>query len=211
MDNRFEQLRYKDKLSLNAEMSINQLAKELDISPATVSKLEHDENYDDRISIIKKYKERFPDVSYDYLLGATNTKHKQYNNIEEKLPFSNEFYESLEKMVQKESQNPAIEYMLEALLSNPDALADLLIKIYYSFQELYRYTHDDLYEMEYMSGTESIELEAREYIISHAIIEFLQTNVIPKLDRIYEKSFKTFKESTRRFLSSIDGTAPWDL
>ena len=62
MDNRFEQLRYKNRLALDPDISINQLARDLDISPATVSKLEHDENYDARISIIKKYKEKFPDV-----------------------------------------------------------------------------------------------------------------------------------------------------
>ena len=61
MDNRFEQLRYKDKYALDADMSINQVARLLGISPATVSKLEHDENYDARISIIKKYKEKFVD------------------------------------------------------------------------------------------------------------------------------------------------------
>ena len=64
MDNRFEQLRYKDKYALDADMSINQVARLLGISPATVSKLEHDENYDARISIIKKYKEKFPDVDF---------------------------------------------------------------------------------------------------------------------------------------------------
>ena len=56
MDNRFEQLRYKNRLALDPDISINQLARDLDISPATVSKLEHDKNYDARISIIKNTK-----------------------------------------------------------------------------------------------------------------------------------------------------------
>ena len=44
MDNRFKELRYKDKYALDPEISINQMARLLDVSPATVSKLEHDEN-----------------------------------------------------------------------------------------------------------------------------------------------------------------------
>ena len=138
MDNRFEQLRYKDRLALDPDLSINQVARLLEISPATVSKLEHDENYDARISIIKKYKEKFPDVTYDYLLGATYTKHKQYNRIEETLPFGNEFYDKLEYFFKeherrRDSSGELKDYLtmdslgiiMEAFLSNPDALLNL--------------------------------------------------------------------------------------
>lgn len=138
MDNRFEQLRYKNRLALDPDMSINQLARDLDISPATVSKLEHDENYDARISIIKKYKEKFPDVTYDYLLGATYTKHKQYNRIEETLPFGNEFYDKLEYLFKehikrRDASGELKDYMtmdnlglmMEAFLYNPDSLLNL--------------------------------------------------------------------------------------
>lgn len=83
MDNRFKELRYKDKYALDPEISINQMARLLDVSPATVSKLEHDENYDARVSIIKKYKKLFKHVTYDYLLGATNTQHDLLQTFQE--------------------------------------------------------------------------------------------------------------------------------
>ena len=183
MDNRFEQLRYKDKYALDADMSINQVARLLGISPATVSKLEHDENYDARISIIKKYKEKFPDVTYDYLLGATYTKHKQYNKIEENLPFGNEFYDKLEYLFKehihrRDTASELKDYMtmdnlglmMEAFLYNPDALLNLFELIidsllYIRRVEIGKSSHNKKEDDYFISGAKTkMAQEALSYI-----------------------------------------------
>ena len=203
MENRFKQLRYKDKFLLHQKISMTKLAKEMGISKATISNLEGSDDYDAKISIIKKYKEHFPEVSYDYLLGATATKQKQYHRIEEELPFSNEFYNSLQRMFENKEKKQIIEFMLEALFSNPDAFADLLINTFYSFEELYRATNHELYTFEYMSPEEGIQLKAREYIISNTFINFFKSNVIPKLDTVYEERYQKFYQESQTFLDSL--------
>lgn len=138
MINRFKRLRYSDRFLIRQEISMTQLAKEMDISKATISNLEGSDDYDAKISILKKYKERFPNVSYDYLLGATATMEKQYNKIEETLPFGNEFYNKLEYLFnehlkRRDTSGELKDYMtmdnlslmMEAFLQNPDSLLDL--------------------------------------------------------------------------------------
>lgn len=204
MENRFKQLRYEDKFLLHQKISITKLAEEMGISKATISNLEASDDYDAKISIIKKYKEHFPEVSYDYLLGATATKQKQYNRIEEELPFSNAFYNSLQKMCEDESNKQIIEFMLEALFANPDALASLLLSTFHAFEELHRYTNHEFYAYEYMSTEDDIQLKAREYIISNTFIEFFKANVIPKLGVIFEERYHKFNKKAQEFLLFTD-------
>lgn len=234
MNNRFEQLRYKDKLSLDPEISMSQLAKEMEISKATISKLEHDENYDARISIIKKYKERFPDVSYDYLFGATGTKHKQYSKVEEEFPFSNEFYNNLKKLC--ETRGPvglecdpevelifgireflpegALEHLLEALFHNPDELHIFIKELFYSMAELYKIDHPDFSKTLLTSYDENPYTQEKEdynrnlmiFRITQATITFLVNNVAPFLER-YLKHY--IKEEARVYKESMEKLDPY--
>lgn len=203
MENRFKRLRYEDDLCLHKKYTMDELAAEMPISKATISHLEASDDYDARISVIKEYKKMFPEVSYDYLLGATNTMHKQYSQFEEDLPFGNDFYDSLHKLLQKSKESSKIEYMLIALLSNPDSLSDLLKEIFSIYEELYRYTHDELYEMMYLSLDERILMEARQYILSKTIIEYLSSTIMPNLNPIFDKMYKDFKKNTDAFMKTL--------
>ena len=187
MDNRFEQLRYKDKFSLNPEISMTQLATKMGISKATISKLEHDNNYDARISIIKKYKEQFPDVSYDYLLGATNTKKKQYNYIEEELPFSNDFYNSLKLFINDSHKSYQTEYMLEAFLNDPNALIELLCELFEALDEIYTIQHEEDYEL-YNFRSREHSINEQYFRITHIITQYLDNKIAPLLGHIFQKN-----------------------
>lgn len=222
MVNRFEELRYKDKLSATPFISMSQLAKELDISKATVSKLEHDEDYDARISIIKKYKERFPEVSYDYLLGATGTRHKQYSWVEEELPFSNEFYDNLKKIVitnktplepfgsdTKEITMHEVEYMLEAILHNPDVLARLLGSIYYALEEIYLTTHGDYYFDDVDLGfdtpvSETMNVSRQHFYISRIMSKYLDEYISPLLEGRFERELQKKKREREEMYKDMD-------
>ena len=188
MDNRFKELRYKDKYALDPEISINQMARLLDVSPATVSKLEHDENYDARVSIIKKYKKLFKHVTYDYLLGATNTQHKQYNPIEESLPFGNDFYNNLETLFKehikrRDSSGELKDYMtmdnlglmMEAFLCTPNALLDLFEIIMNSL----------LYIRRCETGKTSHTKKEEDYFISGAKTTLAQESLSFITDQMY--------------------------
>ena len=203
MENRFKRIRYDDDLCLPQKYTMDELAAKMPISKATISHLEASDDYDAKTSIMKEYKKMFPEVSYDYLLGATNTMHKQYSQFEEDLPFGNDFYDSLHKLLQKSKESSEIEYMLIALLSNPDSLSDLLKEIFSLYEELYRHTHDELYEMMYTTLDERILMEARQYILSKTIIEYLSSTIMPNLNPIFDKMYEDFKKNTDAFMNTL--------
>lgn len=220
-DNRFEQLRYKDKLSLDPEISMNQLAKKMDTTAATISKLEHDENYDARISIIKKYKEVFPDITYDYLLGATNTKHKQYNRIEETLPFGNEFYENLETFFHKhiESRDRSGEWseyatmdniglFMEAFMSEPDKLISMFEILMDTLLFLRRADTDKL--------PSSIDKDHLDYYVSgikqkmaSSSLDLIMTTAYPKLYRLLDKIINEEDEAATEAMKNDPNMQPF--
>lgn len=229
MVNRFEELRYESKLSATPFISMSQLAEELGISKATVSKLEHDENYDARISIIKKYKERFPEVSYDYLLGATGTKHKQYSRVEEELPFSNEFYDNLKNVViarvppsdapfdppDEEEELDGVEYMLEAMLQQPEILGRVLNSIYIALKWIYIITHDKYYmddlDLEYSSLTvETMNESVQHYHINRIISKYLYDYISPILEGRFERYMRSEKYKNRyKDIENIEDLVPF--
>lgn len=197
MENRFKQLRFKDRFLFHEEISLSQLAKKMDVSKATISKLEREENYDARISIIKKYKECFPDISFDYLLGATWTKHKQYNPIEENLPFGNGFYQHLEQLF-KEHKNmrdhagDLDEYMtldnlgffLETFLNNPTALLKFLNDTILLLLDIYRYCND--------ANESATKEHEKDYFVSGAKTKIAQESLAFIMEEIYPLLSKKF-------------------
>jgi len=188
MENRFKQLRYKDKFLLHQEISMTKLAEEMGISKATISNLERSDNYDAKISIIKKYKERFPEVSYDYLLGATYTKRKQYSRAEEELPFSNEFYEGIKTLMgfQASHDSPNLSYILEALMHDPYELGMLFVTIDTALQEIYNMKlNPEDYENERMQPI-SYLISEQYFCITHALTKFLDKSVSPLLNNVFE-------------------------
>ena len=187
MENRFKQLRYKDKFLLHQEISMTKLAEEMGISKATISNLESSDDYDAKISIIKKYKERFPEVSYDYLLGATATKWKQYSRIEEELPFSNDFYNKLKELNDFSRYGEYdLSYLFEALMHDPYELGVLLTTIYVALQEIYEMKlNPENYENERMQPI-SYLISEQYFCITHALTKFLDKSIYPLLENIYE-------------------------
>lgn len=200
MANRFERLRYEDEFLIKQNISITKLAEEMEISKATISKLERSDDYDARISIMRKYKEHFPDVSYDYLLGATGTKHKQYNLIEECLPFSNDFYNHLEQLFNIYSQkedfaleenpfrhdymsNESIRYIIEAIFNNPDTLYELLNEIFHSLKSLYEIEHPTDETPPAFYPSDEYRRNELNFRMTQAITSFLQTSVAPLLEK----------------------------
>lgn len=201
MENRFKQLRYEDKMLLHQKISISKLAEKMEISKATISKLENNDDYDARISIIRKYKEQFPDVSFDFLMGATGTQHKQYNHLEEVLPFSNKFYENIEalfrydvdKELSPEEQKEIydydtevhrdIEYLLESIVSHPGRLSFFLLSIYKSLFKIY-VLENPYKQSQTLFKEENTNIEW--FNITQNTINFLKEVVSPQLQQLFE-------------------------
>lgn len=204
MDNRFKKLRYYDKYCNHMKYSMDELAEKLQISKATVFNIEASDDYDAKISTIKSYKKVFPEVSYDYLLGATGTKEKQYSRIEEELPFDNDFYNNLIQLFKIQphpedipsEDNPfsreyiykeSLTYMLDASLNNPDALLSLIKELFFSMKELYQVEHSENKtpsankNPEFYKSTEYKRNEIH-FRMTQAITTFLLQYVYPLLE-----------------------------
>ena len=201
MENRFKRLRHEDDLCLHKIYTMDELAEKLQISKATISHLEASEDYDARVSIIKRYKEVFPDVSYDYMLGAKNTMENEYSHIEAILPFGDEFYNNLEKLFEfddtgdcpadmqeeirkyDEEMHRNIAYMLEGILSNPRRLSFYLVKMYQSL--LTMYLKQNPIKRNYgLTDEEDINLE--QFKMTQNTINFFTDVVTPQLQNLFK-------------------------
>lgn len=203
MENRFKRLRYYDDLCLHRKYTMDQLLEEfkLPISKATISHLESSDDYDARVSIIKEYKKAFPDVSYDYMLGAKNTMGIEYSHIEEKLPFGDNFYNNLEKLfefqdssdypeeIQKEvhdydkEMHRNITYMLEAMLSKPVVFSRYLIMMYQSLLKIYM-LQNPIKRNYILTDEDDIQLE--QFKMTQNTISFFTNVVSPQLESLFK-------------------------
>lgn len=208
MENRFKRLRYKDDLCFHEELTMSKLAEEMGVSKATIHNIESSDEYDAKTSILKLYHKRFPDISFDYLLGVQNTKERLGNHFEEVLPFGNDFYTKLESLMKrceyyKEADRmmgidsyieDEIPSFLEALISDPD---DLII----SFSELYRaimivrqYTE---FEPELACTYEHL---GAEMIVSQLCKDFVLHHIMPyltpKMDELIRQKMDAEKPSS---------------
>lgn len=239
MENRFKRLRHEDDLCLHKIYTMDELADKLQISKATISHLEASEDYDARVSILKQYKKVFPNVSYDYMLGAKNTMENEYSHMEETLPFGDKFYTNLEKLFefQDTSDCPAdiqmevhkydeemhhnITYMLEAMLSNPKRFSMYLIMMYQSLLNIYLIQNPTKRRIGVIAE-EDINLE--QFKMTQNTINFFTDVVTPQLQNLFEKereaTIKRYdqlenaqKEKTKATLESIgvpENNLPWD-
>ena len=158
MENRFKRLRYEDDLCLHKIYTMDELAEKLQISKATISHLEASEDYDARVSILKRYKAVFPNISYDYMLGAKNTISNEYSTLEHTLPLGDRFYETLKNLFcysgdyDAENLTPQmkqelyayetemqdnIRCILECIFSNSDRLFYFLLDTFKSLFKIY--------------------------------------------------------------------------
>lgn len=205
MENRFKRLRYEDDLCFHEKITMSALAKEMEISKATIHNIEASDDYDAKTSILKLYHKQFPDISFDYLLGIQNTKERLSNHFEETLPFGNDYYTKLEILIKechqyKEADRLAgkesivediIPVFLEALVSFP---TDFIL----SFNEL-------INAMIFVRRCEKYEpylINSFEYLgakqtIFNSFQDFLLTNIMdylaPMMDKEIEEQMKEQK------------------
>lgn len=202
MENRFKRLRYKDDLCIHRKYTMDELADKLLISKATISHLESSEDYDARVSILKRYKEVFPDISYDYMLGAKNTMNKEYSHIEEELPFNNDFYENLSQLFTyevdneigdaqrgeihnfEEHVNTVLQYMIIGFLNNPEKLRVYLYNIYQSLLDIYILQHP--FKPIHTYETEK-NMNQEWFNITQTTINMLKETVFPLLFNVFEQ------------------------
>lgn len=201
MENRFKRLRHEDDLCLHKKYTMDELAEKLQISKATISHLEASEDYDVRVSILKRYKEVFPDVSYDYMLGAKNTMKNEYSHIEETLPFGDAFYENLKKLFEFEDEGDCppdmqdeirkydeemhryIAYMLEGILSNPQYLSGYLIQMYQSLFTIYLIQNPIKHKVRIIDN-EVTNLE--QFKMTQNTLNFFTDVVTPQLQNLFK-------------------------
>lgn len=195
MENRFKRLRYSDDFLMHQEISMSQLAEKMQVSKATISKLENDENYDAKVSTIHLYKEIFPDVSYDYLMGGTNTKYTQYSKFADKLPFSDDFYDSIKKIANACKDDYRLEYLIEAIVSNRDSLMVLLYTIFDEYRPIYDYTTMNDVSAGFFSDVNELS-DYKTFVLTRAIMAFLEKSVVPKLGI----AFKRYIEDVEKYI-----------
>lgn len=150
MENHFKRLRHEDDLCFHRKYTMDELAEKLQISKATISHLEASDDYDARVSILKKYKAFFPDVSYDYMLGATNTMSNEYSDLEATLPLGDQFYKTLKKLFAYEkydaNMDPAMKQACIDLENEMQKrVADMLTILFKDSGQLYHFL-SDIYE-----------------------------------------------------------------
>lgn len=219
MENRFKRLRYKDDLCLHRERTMDELAIELEISKATISHLEASEDYDARVSILKQYKKVFPDVSYDYLLGAKNTIKNEYSDLEHILPLGDQFYETLKKLflykddyddelasdmkqacidLEKELHKE-VENMLECLFCDSNRLFYFLSDTYKSLLKIYL-LENPLSEKDRFFNTDE-KLAFEWYQFTKTTMDFFQEIVYKNMQPVLESSRQ---ESIKKQQKNID-------
>lgn len=207
MENRFKRLRYKDDLCFHKLWTMDELAEELQISKATISHLEASEDYDARISILKQYKKVFPQISYDYLLGAKNTKSNEYSNLEHELPLGDQFYKTLRDLFYKDDFDDELDpnmkqacidlenemqqniaKMLESLFSDSNRLFHFLSDTYKSLFNIYLLEHP-VDEKDHVSDIED-KLAFEWYKFTQATMEFFKTIVYTDMQSTLETELK---------------------
>lgn len=207
MENRFKRLRYKDDLCFHRLWTMDELADELQISKATISHLEASEDYDARISILKQYKKVFPQVSYDYLLGAKNTKSNEYSNLEHELPLGDQFYETLRDLFYKDDfddeldpnmkqacidleneMHQNITHMLESLFSDSNRLFHFLSDTYKSLFNIYLLEHPTNEKDRYFDVDDKLAFEW--YKFTQATMDFFKAIVYTDMQPALESERK---------------------
>ena len=181
--NQFKRLRYKDELAVNPEISQRQLAKKLGLAPSTISKAEKEGYENISASTLKAYHEKLG-VSYDYLMGESKVPNSEYQALSNLLPFDDSFYKHLQQLLSYDKQDyfPYRQYLLEAILSNPEQLSMLLNNLLNS-----------LYDMNVIQNEPEINergkrslLQKQENKLSYDFLQYLEANVMPLMQRVFQ-------------------------
>lgn len=181
--NPFERLRYKDELAINPEISQRQLAKKLGLATSTISKAEKEGCENLSVFTIKAYHENL-NVSYDYLLGESRVKNSKYQALSKLLPFEDSFYKNLQQLLSYDKQDyfPYRQYLLEAILSNPEQLSMLLNNLINSLYEMNAIQNESEIDEQ---GKRSL-MQRQESRLSYDFLQYLETNVMPLMQRVFQ-------------------------
>lgn len=177
--NQFERLRYKHSLDLDPEITIREMAKMTGLGASTISKLERMGGDNVTISTIKAYRDNIPNLSYEYLFGEIPTRDNKYYELGKLFPFDDTFYKNLQQLLTLDENKHFIEFMLSALLHNPQELFYALITV---FNTLYKI--NNIQQDKALSASEKTEMiKIQEYIFNQSTIEFLENSIMPLLQR----------------------------
>lgn len=201
MENSFKELRYSDNLTHEEIISQKEVAARTGLSTSAVSKIEQPDS-NPRLLTIKDYHKAFPEVSYEFLMGETATKDVKYHALGELFPFDDSFYKNLEQLLELDKGNHFVEYMLSALLFNPQALYTALIVMFDTLYQINNIQQDK----ELSSSAKSEMSKMHEYIFSQSVIEYLENNVMPLLGRAFEAKegyLGNVKEDTEKTMRKL--------
>ena len=184
MENPFKELRYSDNLTHEEIISQKEVAARTGLSTSAVSQIERTGKVN--MDSLKLYHKAFPDISYEYLMGETATKDTKYHAIGELFPFDDSFYNNLKQLLELDKGNQFVEYMLSALLYNPQALHTALIIMFDTLYQINNIQQDK----ELSSSDKAKMSRMHEYIFSQSVIDYLENNVMPLLGRGFEAKNK---------------------
>lgn len=176
-ENRFKQLRYKDSYCTHRIKTIDEMAEITGLRKSTISKIENDGVDSVNVATLRAYHDNLENVSYEYLMGDVPTKEKKYHKLGELFPFDDNFYHNLQQLLDLDKDNHFVEYMLNALLSNPEELFNFLITIFNALYDINLIKEDT--ELPKSAKTKQIKMQ--EYVFNQSTIEFLENSVMPLL------------------------------
>ena len=209
--NQFKKLRFDDDNAFNTNISQRDLAEQLGLGYATISKIEKDGCDTATVSTVKAYRNYFREkrqetICYDYLMGEVATRDIKYHTLGELFPFDDAFYKNLEQLLAMDKGNHFIERMLSALLHHPQALSNALVTI---FNALYKINH--IQQDKSLSTSEKTEMvKMQEYIFNQSTIEFLEGTIMPSLQRGFAERDAQLAQEAKHTQELIDGLSEMD-
>lgn len=180
--NQFKKLRFDNDKTWKPNITQRELADKLGLAFSTICKLEKEGCDTSSVSTIKAYrdyflKEKQEDICYEYFMGEVETRKIKYHELGKLFPFDDNFYYNLQELVSLDENNHFVEFMLSALLHNPQELFTTLNTI---FNTLYKINH--IQQDKTLTSSEKTELvKMQEYIFNQSTIDFLENTIMPLL------------------------------
>ena len=185
--NNYKKLRFDNDKTWKPNITQRELADKLGLGFSTICKLEKEGCNTASVSTIKAYKEYFlnekqEDICYEYFMEETETKSKKYYELGKLFPFDDNFYNNLSQLLKMDKSNHFAEFMLSALLHNPQELFNALITIFNTLYKINNIQQDNS-----LSANEKTELiKMQEYIFNQSTIDYLENSLMPLLQRGFE-------------------------
>lgn len=208
-DTRFSRLRRHDRDVLKkADITVEDLAKKLDISTGTISKLENDcvkgEVPPVNASVIKAYKDEF-ECSYEYLMGETQQEKPQYLSVATMLPFSmlqSRDIDNLATVFSDPQYGHLYASVFSALLSKPEALKELIYSLLPAFKKIDSVQNDKTLS----KSDKDLIINPIRYTYTNIFAECMEKHFIPEMKNafsMYDDVLAEEHAQTEMYLSDI--------